>query len=70
MKITAASIGPPPKCLLDQPTVTVTFEDGSVKALFSFYPDEISFTSTELVGLTEAEARSLKTSKDRAYLHS
>ena len=45
-------------------TVTVTFDDGTSKELFSFYPDEIQFGEGELVGLTEAEARALCREKD------
>ena len=50
------------------PKVTVTFADGEVKELFSFYPDEISFTESEFIGLTEAEAHELRHRKDVAYL--
>jgi len=39
-----------------------------VKTLFSFYPDEISFTESEFVGLTEDEAGKLKYKKDVEYL--
>ena len=38
--------------------------------LFDYYPDEISFTPAELVGLTAKEARKLKMKKDVAYLQS
>jgi hypothetical protein len=34
------------------PIVTATFSDGTVKALFRYFPDEISFLPEELVGLT------------------
>lgn len=68
-RIIACSIGPYPQSLLDQmPSVCVTFEDGTTKKLFWFYPDELSFSEEELIGLTEAEARHLKYEKDRAYL--
>jgi hypothetical protein len=70
-KIVAATIGPMPTGRGDpMPTVTVTFEDGEVTELFSYYPDEISFAESELVGLTEHEARDLKYKKDLAYLKS
>ena len=36
--------------------------------LFSYFPDEISFTQNELIGLTIPEAHSLRTKKDIAYL--
>lgn len=71
MKIASVVIGPMPKSLFDpMPVVTATFADGSVKELFSFYPDEISFVPGEFVGLTEKEARALRTQKDIAYLQS
>jgi len=52
------------------PTVFVTFEDGQEKLLFDYYPDEISFTPGEFLGLTEREAHHLKYEKDRRYLRS
>jgi hypothetical protein len=62
---------PKPLGLFDpMPIVTATFDDGSRKELFSFYPDEIQFGEGELVGLTEAEARDLRRKKDVAYLRS
>lgn len=68
-KIVSCSIGPYPQSLLDpMPSVVATFEDGATKKLFWFYPDELSFSEEELIGLTEAEARHLKLEKDRAYL--
>ena len=33
------------------PVVRATFDDGTRKDLFSFYPDEIRFDEGELVGL-------------------
>jgi hypothetical protein len=50
------------------PLITATFSDGSVKALFRYFPDEISFLPFEFVGLTEEEARQLKAKKDSVYL--
>jgi hypothetical protein len=71
MKIIAATIGPMPKSFCDpMPKVTVKFEDGTEKVLFSFYPDEISFRAEEFVGLTEQEARTLRHKRDVAYLRS
>jgi len=52
------------------PVVSATFDDGTKKELFSFYPDEIRFDEGELVGLTEAEAHSLFREKDITYLRS
>jgi hypothetical protein len=71
MTILKAQISPLPKTLFDpMPEVKVTFEDGQSKTLFSYYPDEISFSPEEFVGLTEKEARALYTQKDIAYLQS
>jgi hypothetical protein len=75
LNIIAATIGPMPRPvpvgIFDpMPTVTVTFEDGQVKELFSFYPDELSFTESEFIGLTEEEAQALRFQKDIAYLRS
>ena len=62
---------PKPVGLFDpMPVVHVTFDDGTDKDLFSFYPDEIRFDEGELVGLTETEARELRRQKDLAYLRS
>lgn len=76
-KIIAVTIGPmPPPMpeairLLDPvPRVTATFDNGEVKTLFGFYPDEISFTEAELIGLTEKEAHALRHRKDVDYLQS
>jgi hypothetical protein len=75
MKIKSATITPMPRPMpqgmLDpMPEVIATFEDGSIKTLFSFYPDEVSFHASEFVGLTEQEARSLYQQKDTGYLRS
>ena len=60
---------PKPLGLFDPtPVVTASFDDGSTKELFSFYPDEIRFDEGELVGLTEAEAHALRHAKDVRYL--
>jgi hypothetical protein len=52
------------------PEVIATFEDGSSKSLFTFYPDEVSFRASEFIGLTEDEAKSLFHSKDISFLKS
>lgn len=71
MKIVSANIGPYPKSMFDpMPTVSVTFEDGTTKTLFSFYPDEVNFSAGEFFGLTEREAVALFHRKDVAYLQS
>jgi len=70
-KIKKASISPQPKNFLDpMPKVTVELEDGTSEELFEYYPDEISFTESEFVGLTLAEARHLKFKKDKSFLQS
>jgi hypothetical protein len=50
------------------PKVYVTLESGEETFLFDYYPDEISFTADEFVGLTIDECRHLKFVKDRNYL--
>ena len=68
-KIVKCEIGPYPKTLGDPlPVVEVTFEDGTRKKLFAFYPDEISFLESEFIGLTEDEARRLRHTRDVEYL--
>lgn len=74
-KIFRASIGPMPERLGDAlPRVNVMYEDAkgeiSSEDLFEFFPDEISFTESELVGLTKMEAFRLKAQKDEAWLRS
>ena len=75
MKILSVTITdmprPMPQGMLDpMPEVIATFEDGSTKTLFSFYPDEVSFRASEFIGLSEEEAHSLFQQKDTAYLRS
>jgi hypothetical protein len=52
------------------PQVIVTLEDGTIKNLFSYYPDEISFHPEEFIGLTRTQALDLFHKKDVAYLKS
>lgn len=62
--IVSAVITDLPKSFVDpMPEAIVTFDDGSQKSLFTFYPDEISFTASEFVGLSEVEALDLKRKK-------
>jgi hypothetical protein len=69
--IVRARITAMPKQILDpMPEVWATLEDGSEVRVFDYYPDEISFSPSEFVGLTLAEARQLKFRKDVAYLRS
>jgi hypothetical protein len=75
MKIINAIITPMPRPMPQgmfdpMPEVIATFEDGSTKSLFPFYPDEIMFQASEFIGLTEEEAMDLRHSKDVAYLQS
>ena len=75
MKIISATITPMPRPMPlgmfdPMPEVVATFEDGSTRTLFSFYPDEVSFHSSEFTGLTEEEAHHLFQRKDTAYLRS
>lgn len=70
-KIVKAQISALPQGFADPlPEVTVTTEDGATGVLFTYYPDEISFTPEELVGLTVREAHALRLRKDVAYLQS
>jgi len=70
--ISACKIGPYPKSFfdLDMPKVAVTYNDGKEETLFTFYPDELSFSESEFVGLTREQAFSLRHRKDVSYLRS
>ena len=72
MKIRFCTIGPYPKDLwtLEMPAVKVTYENGTTEELFTFYPDELSFTPNEFIGLTRTQALELRHKKDVAYLRS
>ena len=50
--------------------VLVRINDAEEQELFSFYDDELSFSSKEFIGLTEDEGRQLFIKKDVAYLQS
>ena len=53
------------------PQVFITLDNGtSEQFLFEYYPDEISFTPEEFIGLTIDEAYHLKFIKDKQYLQS
>lgn len=70
-KIVSADVGKMPASMFDaMPVITATFDDGTKKELFSYYPDEIQFSEAELIGLTEAEVGSLRVKKDVRYLQS
>jgi hypothetical protein len=69
IRVINARITAQPKSLFDpMPEVYVTLEGGEEVRLFDYYPDEISFTAEEFVGLTLDECRHLKFVKDRNYL--
>ncbi len=71
MKIVRCTVTSFPTSLTDpMPKVIVTFENDVEKELFSFYPDEISFTENEFIGLTEDQAVTLKFTKDKNFLQS
>lgn len=75
MKIVSAEIGPMPRPMPEgmfdpMPSVHVTFEDGSSKRLFEFYPDELNFREGEFIGLDESEALDLCRKKDVEFLQS
>lgn len=73
--IVKCEIGPFPRPMPEgmsdsMPSVKVKFSDGEEKTLFEFYPDEISFTESEFIGLTESKARKLRTKKDIEFIQS
>jgi hypothetical protein len=71
MKVVSSRITEQPKSFFDpMPKVYVTMENGVEEFLFEYYPDEISFTPDEFVGLTIEECRHLKFVKDKKYLQS
>jgi len=71
MKIVECKITKMPENPFDpMPQVIATFEDGSIKVLFTYYPDEIFFDPYEFIGLTEEDALTLYHAKDIAYLRS
>ncbi len=71
-KIKSARITEMPKAIFDpMPKVMVKLEDSDEEILlFEYYPDEISFTSSEFIGLTVEEGKHLKFVKDKNYLQS
>lgn len=54
--------------LLLLPKVIVTLDNNTEQCVFDYYPDEISFTPNEFIGLTLDECRHLKFKKDKHYL--
>ena len=54
----------------EEDTIYATFEDGTRKKLFGYFSDELFFSESEFVGLTERQALNLWHKKDVAYLRS
>ncbi len=54
----------------EESKIYVEYDDGSEGLLMTYYPDELSFVESELIGLTEKQAFNLKREKDIAYLRS
>lgn len=69
-KIVSCRITPQPKDLFDpMPEVWVKLEGDSEEIkLLTYYPDEISFTPQEFIGLTISESRHLHFKKDNEFL--
>ena len=68
-KIIKCEIGPfprpMPQGMFDKlPEVKVQLSNGEILTLFSFYPDEITITESELIGHTVDEAKRIKFEKD------
>lgn len=71
MKIISARITAMPKSFFDSmPKVYITLENEVEEFLYEYYPDEISFTASEFIGLTKDEAIHLKFVKDKRFLQS
>jgi hypothetical protein len=67
-KIVAARITTP-QSFGDMAKIHVKFEGSDTEELlFSYFHDEITFSSSELVGLTVDESEQLRHKKDVAYL--
>lgn len=62
---------PMPKEMFDKmPEVRVQLSNGENKILFDFFHDEISFSESEFIGLTEESEQRLKFEKDKRYIQS
>jgi hypothetical protein len=48
--------------------VIANLDDNNRLEVFRYYPDEISFTEAELVGLTVEQAKALRHRRDVEYL--
>lgn len=72
-KIIRCEIGPYPRPLPHGiydplPEVKVQMSNGEELILFTFYPDEITITESELIGLTVDQAKRMKFEKDMRSL--
>lgn len=57
---------PMPRGMFDpMPEVKVQLSNGEELTLYSFYPDEITITESELIGLTVDQAKRVKFEKDK-----
>jgi len=63
-------VGPNTEVGVYQAKIVATFDDKLEKTIINYYNDEIQFKSSELIGLTEEEARTLHFKKDKHYLQS
>jgi hypothetical protein len=69
MKVVKCRITEQPTSFFDPlPKVMVTLENNTEQCVFDYYPDEISFTPNEFIGLTLDECRHLKFKKDKQFL--
>ena len=48
--------------------IYVTYEDNSTEKIYIYYPDELTFSENEFIGLTREEAQLLCYQKDLDYL--
>jgi hypothetical protein len=71
-KIVECEIVGMPQNLFDGlPEVMVKYEGSTeFEPLFTYFPDELSFSAGEFIGKTRAEAFELKRQRDVAYLRS
>lgn len=60
-------VSPAPCCKINEVWVQTNENDIKTK-IFEYYPDELQFNNSELIGLTVQQALSLRSKKDIAYL--
>lgn len=51
-----------------QTSISAVMSNGDEEKLFSYYPDELSFSSSEFIGKTAQESRQIFSAKDIAYI--